>query len=103
MTLDVPIFFSEAALGTRLTVPTPTGERRTIKVPAGTRSGRTFRLRGEGAPKRRGGNGDLLVTARIEVPAKLTREQKKLLNELAEHDDHAARDAALFDGAPQTT
>jgi len=103
VTLDVPIFFSEAALGTKLTVPTPTGERRTIKVPAGTRSGRTFRLRGEGAPKRRGGNGDLLVTARIDVPAKPSREQKKLLDQLAEHDDHAARDAALFDGAPQTT
>jgi len=103
VTLDVPIFFSEAALGTKLTVPTPTGERRTIKVPAGTRSGRTFRLRGEGAPKRRGGTGDLLVTVRIQVPAKPSREQKKLLEQLAEHDDHAARDAALFDGAPQTT
>jgi molecular chaperone DnaJ len=103
VTLDVPIFYGEAVLGTKLTVPTPTGERRTIKVPAGTTSGRTFRLRGQGAPKRRGGNGDLLVSVRISVPSKVSRDQRKLLEQLAEYDDHDARDAALFDGARQTT
>ena len=103
VTLEVPIFFSEAALGTKLTVPTPEGGKRTIKVPAGTSSGRSFRIRGHGAPKRGGGNGDLLVKVRIEVPSKLSREQRKLLEELAEHDDPSARDAALFQGQPQQT
>jgi molecular chaperone DnaJ len=98
VTLDVPITYSEAALGTKVTIPTPHGGTRTIKVPAGTASGRTFRLRGEGAPKRGGGKGDLLVTARLQVPTKLTREQKKLLQELAQHDDPSLRDRALFDG-----
>jgi len=103
VTLEVPITYSEAALGTKLTVPTPHGDRRTIKVPAGTSSGRTFRIRGQGAPRRANGNGDLLVTVRIEVPQKLNREQRKLLEELAEHDDTAVRNATLFQGQPQTT
>ena len=103
VTLEVPISFSEAALGTKLTVPTPLGERRTIKVPPGTASGRTFRIRGEGAPRRRGGNGDLLVKVRVDVPTKLNRQQRRLLEELAEHDDREARDAALFQGQPQHT
>ncbi len=103
VTLEVPISFSEAALGTKLTVPTPHGEKRTIKVPAGTTSGRTFRLRGQGAPKRGNGSGDLLVTVRLDVPQKLNREQRKLIEQLAEHDDPQARDAALFQGQPQTT
>lgn len=86
VTVEVPISFTEAALGTRLSVPTPDGGTRTIKVPAGTASGRTFRIRGEGAPGRSGGHGDLLVTVKIHVPPKLSRDQKRLLQELAEHD-----------------
>lgn len=101
VTLEVPVTFSEAALGTKLAVPTPRDGRRTIKVPAGTGSGRTFRLRGEGAPKKNGGTGDLLVKTRVEVPTSLSRAQRKLLEELAEHDDPAARERALFDGQHQ--
>lgn len=103
VTLEVPISYSEAALGTKLTVPTPDGSRRTIKVPAGTPSGRVFRIRGHGAPKRQGGTGDLLVTVRIEVPNKLSREQRRLLEQLAEHDDLRARDEELFAGQPQAS
>jgi len=99
VTLEVPIPFSEAALGTKLRVPTPSGGRRTIRIPAGTASGRTFRIRGEGSPKRSGGSGDLLVSVRVEVPTRLTRDQKKLIESLAEHDDTSERDRALFDGA----
>ncbi|MEX2550802.1 MAG: molecular chaperone DnaJ [Nitriliruptoraceae bacterium] len=98
VTIDVPITFAEAALGTKVTVPTPRDGRRTIKIPAGTGHGRTFRIRGEGAPTKRGTTGDLLVTTRIEVPTKLGREQRKLLEQLAELEDTSARDAALFDG-----
>jgi len=97
VTIEVPVFFSEAALGTKLTVPTPRGGTRTIKIPPGTRSGRTFRIRGEGAPRKRGGNGDLLVSTRIEVPAKPSPEQQQVLEALASHDDVAGRDAALLD------
>jgi molecular chaperone DnaJ len=99
VTLDVPISYSEAALGAKVTIPTPSGSTRTIKVPAGTASGRTFRLRGEGAPKRGGGSGDLLATVRIQVPTKVSRDQKRLLQELAQHDDPTLRDRVLFDGA----
>jgi molecular chaperone DnaJ len=97
VTLDVPISYTEAALGAKVTIPTPQGGTRTIKVPAGTASGRTFRLRGEGAPKRGGGTGDLRATVRIQVPTKLSRDQKRLLQELANHDDPSLRDRALFD------
>ncbi len=99
VTLEVPITYSEAALGTKLRVPTPRGETRTIKIPAGTASGRTFRIRGEGAPRRGGGQGDLLVSVRVQVPARLSRDQKRLLEQLAEHDDTTDRDRALYDGA----
>jgi molecular chaperone DnaJ len=98
VTLEVPITYAEAVLGTKLTVPTPRGNTRTIKVPSGSTSGRTLRVRGEGAPKRGGGHGDLLVTLRIEVPARPSREQKRLLEQLAEHDDTSARDAELLSG-----
>lgn len=98
VTLDVPITYSEAVLGTRLTIPTPRDAARTIKVPAGTASGRTFRLRGEGAPRKDGGTGDLLVTVKVAVPARVSREQRRLLEQLAEHDDTDARDRLLFDG-----
>jgi molecular chaperone DnaJ len=99
VTLEVPISYSEAALGTKLTVPTPSGDTRTIKIPGGTSGGRTFRIRGEGAPKKGGGKGDLLVSVRIDVPTKPSKDQKRLLQELAEHDDTSVRDERLFNGA----
>jgi molecular chaperone DnaJ len=99
VTLDVPITYAEAVLGTKLTVPTPSDSTRTIKVPAGTASGRTFRIRGEGAPRRGGGRGDLRVTVRIDVPTRPSREYRKLLEQLAALDDTAARDAELLGDA----
>jgi molecular chaperone DnaJ len=101
VTVEVPITYPEAVLGTKLTVPTPTGGKRTIKVPAGTASGRTFRVRGEGAPRKKSGTGDLLVTVRLQVPSNPSREQRKLLEQLAELEDTDARDRALFDGQHQ--
>jgi molecular chaperone DnaJ len=98
VTLEVPVTYTEAVLGTKLTVPTPRGGTRTIKVPAGSASGRTLRVRGEGAPKRGGGHGDLRVTLRIDVPARPSRDQKRLLEQLAELDDTTTRDAALLGG-----
>jgi molecular chaperone DnaJ len=67
-------------------VPTLNGPV-TLKVPAGTASGRTFRLRGKGAP-RRNGHGDLLVTVNVDVPGKLSRKEKELLQQLREMEEH---------------
>jgi molecular chaperone DnaJ len=97
VTLDVPITYTEAALGTKLTVPTPSGERRTIRIPSGTQSGRTFRVRGEGAPGRNGRAGDLLVTVKVDVPQRLDRKQRQLVEQLRDLEDTSARDARLFD------
>lgn len=80
--LDVPITFAEAALGAEVRVPTLNGAV-TLKVPAGTQSGRTFRIRGRGVP-RPGGAGDLLVTVRVAVPTKLSKEERELLERLRE-------------------
>lgn len=88
--LRVPVTFAEAALGTRITVPTLDGTV-TLKVPPGTESGRTLRVRGRGVPTRRGGHGDLLVTFDIAVPRKLTRTQRKMLEDFAATDDGDVR------------
>ncbi len=71
LTLTVPISFDEAALGAEIKVPTLGGSPVTLKVPAGTPNGRTFRVRGKGARKTDGTMGDLLVTVEVQVPAVL--------------------------------
>ena len=81
LTLTVPVTFPEAALGATIVVPT-LGDSVQLKVPAGTRSGRTFRVRGKGAPMA-GGNGDLLVTVEVVIPNKLSPDQKTAVEALA--------------------
>lgn len=86
LTLALPIAFTEAALGANVRVPTLDGSV-TLKIPAGTQAGRTFRVRGKGAPRAKGGGyGDLLVTVGVAVPEKLTKEQKELLEKFAATD-----------------
>jgi curved DNA-binding protein len=81
--LDLPLTFAEAALGTTVTVPLPDGSKAKLKIPAGTQSGKIFRMKGKGAPKLKGrGNGDLRVKAQVQVPKKVNAQQKKLLQEL---------------------
>jgi len=94
LVLELPVTLSEAALGTKVKVPTPGGGNVSLKVPAGSHDGRTLRVRGKGAPKIKGGHGDLLVRLRIEVPDKLSKEQKDLLEKLG--DTLADPRAALF-------
>ena len=99
VTLDLPLTYAEAALGTTVAVPTPSGGRRRIRIAAGTQPGRVLRVRDEGAPRSGGrGRGDLLVTVRVRVPDRLGRDQKRLLTELGALDDRADRDRALFEG-----
>ncbi|HEY8340765.1 MAG TPA: molecular chaperone DnaJ [Egibacteraceae bacterium] len=103
LTLRVPITFTEAALGARITVPTLDGPV-TLKVPPGTESGKTLRVRGRGAPKPGGRRGDLLVTLEVAVPRKLTRTQRKLLEDFAatDHSDVRAHlDAYIAEPAAQ--
>lgn len=77
--LDVPVTFVEAALGASIEIPTVDGNV-SLKIPAGTQDGQTFRLRGKGAPKlKAGGRGDMLATVKIEVPKELTPDEKELL------------------------
>jgi len=78
----IPISFSQAALGTEIKVPTMDGEH-ILKVPEGTQSGTTFRIRNKGVPVLNGhGKGDLFVDIRVQTPSKLTKRQRELLQEL---------------------
>ncbi len=79
--VEVPVSFAKAALGGDITVKTLFGEDK-LHIPAGTASHTVFRLRGEGMPRiGRGGKGDLMVRAIIDVPKKLSGKQKDLLRE----------------------
>jgi molecular chaperone DnaJ len=80
---EIPISFPQAALGCELEVPTLT-EKISIKVPAGTQSGKVVSLPGKGFPSLQGYNrGDQLVLLRVETPTRLTGRQKELLEEFA--------------------
>jgi molecular chaperone DnaJ len=75
----VPVTYSEAALGTKIEVPTLDGSV-TLKVPAGTQSGKTFRVRGKGIAGARGKPGDLLVRIEVVVPRKISRTRRSCSN-----------------------
>ncbi|HLT56689.1 MAG TPA: molecular chaperone DnaJ [Bacillota bacterium] len=78
---ELPIHFTQAALGDEIEVPTVHGKVK-LKIPAGTHTGKMFRLRGKGAPNVRGrGTGDQIVKVRIVTPTKLSEKQKQLLRE----------------------
>jgi len=85
---EVPVSITQAALGASIRVPTLDGEAE-IKVPPGTQSGALLRLRGMGMPDLRGyQQGDQIVRIMIETPAKLSRRQRELLEELGSLSDH---------------
>jgi molecular chaperone DnaJ len=80
----VPVSITQAALGTDLNVPTPYGEHH-LKVPEGTQAGTRFRVKGKGVPVlNRNTKGDLFVEVLVQVPKKLTKQQRELLEQLDE-------------------
>lgn len=82
--IQVPITFSQAALGAKIRVPTLNGDAE-LKIPGGTQTHTTFRLKGKGLPRINGfGRGDQLVRVVVVIPGKLTSEQRKLLEEFQE-------------------
>lgn len=86
--LELPITFTQAALGDEMEVPTVHGNV-TFKIPAGTQTGKTFRLKGKGVPNVRGfGKGDQHVKIKVITPTKLTSRQKELLKEFNDIDGH---------------
>lgn len=94
---SAPITFAQAALGGEVVVPTLDGEQQ-LKVPQGTQTGTVFRLKGHGLPVLGGkGRGDLFVAATVITPSTLTREQRRLLEQLAEIEDKNLEDKGLID------
>ena len=84
---EVPVGMAQAALGGELKVPT-LAETVTMKIPPGTQPEQLFRLRGKGLPQIRGGKGDLLLKVKVKIPARLTPEQKRLLEQFRERGDN---------------
>ncbi len=92
--LEQPVNVIQATLGDEIEVPTVDGPVQ-LKIPAGTQSGQTFRLRGHGAPDVRGGDrverGDQVVTVNVQIPTQLTDEQRELFTRLAATFGHDGR------------
>jgi molecular chaperone DnaJ len=94
---SVPVTFAQAALGSEISVKTLNGEQ-SLKVPAGTQTGTVFRVRGQGMPVLGGrGRGDLFVSVSVVTPRTLTREQRKLLEQLARIETTDLEDKKLVD------
>jgi molecular chaperone DnaJ len=96
LTFDLPLSFTQAALGTMVTVPTPTGEER-LTVPPGVQSGTLLRLRGKGLPRLgQKTAGDLNVRVHVWTPQNLSAEQRRLLEELAKIEGAPPKEGSSF-------
>ena len=92
-----PLTFAQAALGAEINVKTLDGEEE-LKIPAGTQTGTIFRIKNQGMPNLGGrGKGDLFVAVSLVTPKTLTKEQRKLLEQLAEIEDADFSDESLID------
>jgi molecular chaperone DnaJ len=95
--IEVPVSFSQLALGDRVEIPTLTGKV-DMTIPAGTQSGKLFRLRNQGLPHLEGrGQGDQLVRVFVEVPKNLTDRQKELLSEFGELEIEVSGKKSFFE------
>ena len=102
LTLDLPVTFAEAALGSNVKVPTIGGSTVTLKIPPGTPTGKTFRVKGRGVPGSKSagaGVGDLLVTVVVDVPGQLTSAQRAAIEALADATKSSPREH-LVQAAP---
>ncbi len=98
--LELPLSFTEAALGTNKEIPSPHGGSFSIDIPEGSQPDKVLRVRGKGAPNVHGqGDGDLLVKISLETPVRLSDKQKQLLNSFAEleTDANSPRKKNFFD------
>ena len=94
---SVPITFAQAALGAEITVPT-LKEQQSLKIPAGTQTVTVFRVRGQGMPVLGGrGRGDLFVSVNVVTPKSLNREQRRLLEQLAQIETKDLEDKNIVD------
>lgn len=96
---ELPITFADAALGAKITIPTPEGSGE-LSIPEGTQSGTTFSVRGKGVPRLNSkSRGDLLVTVVIETPKGLSKKQKELLKEFSDsmNEKNHAKSKSFFD------
>lgn len=85
ITLELPVSFTDAALGSKKEVPTPEGTSYKITIPEGTQTGKTLRIKGKGVRNVHGqGTGDLFVKILVETPVRLSDKQKELLQEFSE-------------------
>lgn len=100
--LTVPITFAEAALGADIEVPTLDGAPVKVRMPAGTRNGRTFRVRKRGVRTKRK-HGDLLATVEVAVPSKLSDAERKAVEALAAAATESPRDHLLDEAAASST
>src|SRR5512133_633675 len=82
--LDLDINIAQAVLGADIPVPTVEGKDETLTIPAGTQPGKVFNMRGKGVPRiRQAGRGDQRVIVNVDIPTKLTSEQRELFEKLA--------------------
>ncbi|MGH9683628.1 MAG: molecular chaperone DnaJ [Candidatus Acidiferrales bacterium] len=96
----IPISLTQASLGAKIKIPTLQGEE-DLDIPEGTQSGEIFRKRGKGLPNPHGGRGDLYVNIRVVIPSKVTRDQRRLLDQLGQslkvENKPAERSSSFFD------
>ena len=98
--LNLPITFTEAALGAKKEIPTITGSACKVTIPEGTQSGKVLRVRAGGFKNVHGnGQGDMLVKITVETPVNLSADQKKFLREFAESEksDNRPHSKSFFD------
>jgi molecular chaperone DnaJ len=94
LVVEVPVTYPEAALGATVEVPTPYGDRISLKVPAGSQDGKLLRMRGHGAPQLKGGGkGDLLARLRLQVPKKVSKKEREAIEELRKASRENPREA----------
>ena len=96
----IPVSITQASLGTNIRVPTLKGEEN-LDLPEGTQSGQIFRLKGKGLPNPHGGRGDLYVNIRVVIPSRVSKEQRRILEQLGQtlkvENRPAERSSSFFD------